>query len=786
MAKAKKNPPADTDVKGVDKSTQPNTETKSSTGDNTYVPSQGASTTDSANIIDDLYTGSAEATFFKSPMVGQTFLEPFNQDDLWQKYGDYRIYEEMGNDDQVSVCLQIKRDLILGSGFSFISQEDGQDDMVKDLQYLFNEEPESSMEELCEEILTAQEFGFSVSEKIFKQIADGQLALKTLKTRYPNSFKFYQDDKGNVEKYTQFTSKEGEKVLNPKSLIHYINKPRFQNPYGTSDLRAAYNAYVVKRQVVKYFAIFLENAAGPKPVARYDKNAPKKAIDDIFNAIKSLQAKSALAIPKEVELEFLEAKNTGEAFEKAVNIFNLFISRALVLPDLVGLSGSQTGGGSYSLGKEQMGLFFLHINRAKKSLERMINKQLVEPVVFWNYGFIKNYPKFKFDPIDQTEARELAKLWLEAVKGKLWKPTEEQINHFVKLAGMPEGEVEFYAEPEPQQFDEYGRPIPPQNKPPGGQNPPPNGSDKNDDKGGGEEGEDENEKLPPKTTDKSADKKEFAQPFGVPPGNYYKKVDFTAIKNKLNDYDASLMNELTPIQNKMFADLEEQLASKRIIQTGNPDKMDTLSLKYKGEMRKVIEKSFRLLYKDAQTQAAAELTKGNYTVKKFAGPYTSPEFEKILEAEVWDFVGDYEYKILKMTKVQLIAAMKDGLPLSSVTTVLNTDGEKLSQQSLERYARTKHTELLNRGRKDYFDSTDVVVAYQYSAIMDNATTEICAGLDGKIFEASSCPIPPMHFNCRSTIIPITKYEDYKPTTSIRGMSPDEFIDENKGSGFSTT
>ncbi len=39
-------------------------------------------------------------------------------------------------------------------------------------------------------------------------------------------------------------------------------------------------------------------------------------------------------------------------------------------------------------------------------------------------------------------------------------------------------------------------------------------------------------------------------------------------------------------------------------------------------------------------------------------------------------------------------------------------------------------------------------------------------------------------NCRSTLIPITKYEEFKPTESIKGVSPDKFIEENKGAGFS--
>ncbi len=779
MAKQK---PPETDVpsqekKAVDKSKGP------VVGD--MIPSGGKQ----PNPIDQLYTGEFEETWFRSPMVSDSYKPPYNRDDLWQKYGDYRVYEEMGQDDQVAVCLRLKKDLILGSGFYFKSLEDGQDDMVSDLMYLFEETPEASIEDMCEEILTATEFGFSLSEKVFKTVEENKLTIKKLLTRHPNSWKIYQDEKGNITKFTQMAEKQ-ELEINPKSLIHFINQPRFQNPYGTSDLRAAFNAYFVKRQVIRYYAIFLEKAASPTPIARYDKNAPKKAIDDIYAAIQKLQAKTAMAIPKDIEMEYLESKSTGEAYEKAINIFNMFIARALFVPDLIGLSGAETGGGSYSLGKEQMRIFFMHIGRSRKQLEKIINKNFVEPMVYWNYGFVKNYPKFKFKPIDTTEATELAKLWTEAVKGKLYKPNEEEINYFRKLVNFPEGDVEFYGETAPQQFDEKGNPIPPQNNDP---NNPFGGKQNADGKPEPDDAAPENpppDKKNPLPNEKPADKKDakivvkekkdFGKVYNLPPGDYCKKVNFKAIETKLNDYDTSLMNDVAPIVKKAFADLETQLEQKRIIQSGNPDKMDTLKLKYMPELRRAFEKSFQLLYKDAQSQAATELNKANYKL-----PTTAPEFNNIVQNEVYKYVGDYEYKILSLTKTALIAAMKDGAPLSTVTTILNTDGSALSDQSLERFSRTKHTEILNRARVDYFDNSGVVSAYQYSAILDDKTTDICAGLDGKIFENGDQPVPPLHFNCRSTLVPITKYEEYKPTTSIKGMDPQDFIEENKGDGFST-
>ena len=54
-----------------------------------------------------------------------------------------------------------------------------------------------------------------------------------------------------------------------------------------------------------------------------------------------------------------------------------------------------------------------------------------------------------------------------------------------------------------------------------------------------------------------------------------------------------------------------------------------------------------------------------------------------------------------------------------------------------------------------------VKKYQYVAILDNRTTNICRKLHNKIFDVNDpkSPKPPQHFNCRSSIVPIFTKED---------------------------
>ena len=717
----------------------------------------------------DYYYGTNETTFQESSYVGDSLVKPYNPDDLVRKAGDYSIYENMLKDDQVSVALQLKKDLVLAAGFKIHAGFD--DDQSKEIEeYLetcLTEYVEIPFIESLEEILSAYEFGFSLTEKVFKFKEDGQLGLKFLKTRHPASWLIHTDEHGNVEKYEQ-RGPNNSLDVEPKSLIHYTNNRKFQNPYGTSDLRPAYGAYFIKREVVKYYAIFLEKAASPIPVARYNKDAPQAAVDAIFSAIKKFQSKTALAIPKYIELEFLEAGNNGESYKQAIAIFNMFIGRSLFVPDLLGFQGAETSGGSYSLGKEQMGVLFKHINRRRQILEDIVNKEIIRPLVIYNYGNVEYFPKFKLNPVRDEELIELAKLWLEGAKSRVFKANDEEINHFRALAKFPEGEIEREEPQVPVGQIQSGMDLP--------NNEATSGEDK-----------DRNKILPKiedpekNQTPTSDDVKSFKKIYNDTPGEYSKKVDFIAIENSMTRFENKVLTDIDPIVSSIIKDLKEQIRTKRIIQTQNTDKIEAINLKYLGKMEKVFRDNFKAAYLDAKGIAQKELFKG----AKFAIPLLDQDFLNVLNNETFHYIGDdWAYQVKKKTRLELIRAIKDGLPISEIEGILDVYGDELTEVSITRYARTKFTEVMNRGRHAFFEESGVVAAYQYSAILDDRATDICSGLHGKIFKAGEEPIPPLHFNCRSQLVAITKFEEWSPDKRADGVPIEKFIDDNIGDGFS--
>ena len=72
--------------------------------------------------------------------------------------------------------------------------------------------------------------------------------------------------------------------------------------------------------------------------------------------------------------------------------------------------------------------------------------------------------------------------------------------------------------------------------------------------------------------------------------------------------------------------------------------------------------------------------------------------------------------------------------------------------------RTSVQQVANEASQQvYRANEDVTQKYQYLATLDSRTSAICRSLDGKTFKYGDGPTPPVHFNCRSTTIPVIDY-----------------------------
>ena len=84
-----------------------------------------------------------------------------------------------------------------------------------------------------------------------------------------------------------------------------------------------------------------------------------------------------------------------------------------------------------------------------------------------------------------------------------------------------------------------------------------------------------------------------------------------------------------------------------------------------------------------------------------------------------------------------------------------------STKQAEGIARTAITYIANRGHMAaYEQNADVLTGVEFTATLDSRTTEICARWDGTVWDVDDPKkqTPPLHFNCRSVLVPVVDWE----------------------------
>lgn len=76
---------------------------------------------------------------------------------------------------------------------------------------------------------------------------------------------------------------------------------------------------------------------------------------------------------------------------------------------------------------------------------------------------------------------------------------------------------------------------------------------------------------------------------------------------------------------------------------------------------------------------------------------------------------------------------------------------QLTRRNAEAIARTSVGTVVNDARQEFFaENDDIFDVELYVATLDGRTTPQCRALDGQRFKIGQGPIPPVHWNCRST------------------------------------
>lgn len=615
------------------------------------------------------------------------------------------------------------------------------------------EQMEGSLLDALNGIMSSLSNGFSMTEKVLKQIeVDGKTwwGIKRLRVKPFASFQFFVDPYGNIEKVLQRWEAH-EQRIDISKFIHHVQNPDVDLHYGQSELREAYRAWFSKDMAIRFWNIHLERHASGFLCIEPDKDAGVniRANTPEYNAIvqvlNNLSVKSGVLLPNGVKAH-LEKPNNTDAYEKAIDKHDLAIAKALLVPNLLGITGQQQTG-SYSQSQTQLEAFLWTLDCEATRLEETIFEQVIKPLCETNFGS-PPYPRFCFEPISDALKLLIVKQWGELVRAGAVQHTDTDEDHVREIMDFPErgAPIQSPIAIDPNKVDpETGKP----HEPPGA----------------GKSPEDDDETIIGRNGVKTTRKA-----FKIAKARAVRRVDFAIIERKATAIEEITIQKMDDALRQGIASMRTAIRSQDV--KANPEAVADIALpsstkrKLKDYMRAGMGEAWGL----GEGQAVREIRRAKGQ-EYDRGPLDDT-FEQYIESKASTFSADIAENTRKKVATILFNGIKGDWTVDEMVSRIDDliDSESIPQLSTA--VRTLTFEAINEARYNYFTQPaldNYVQALEFSAVIDGKTTDICRSMDGHVHAIDSDVwsnyTPPLHFNCRSLLIPVTMDDAWQESSA---------------------
>jgi len=726
-------------------------------------------------------------------------FEKYNPDDLIGRRGP-AIYKKMMQDEQVKASVKFKRDAVTARDYIFTLDGDKYGLSEKEtekriaLSYEIINQLEGSFIDGLNGIMSAIYNGYSMTEKIFSQIEFNNVTwwgIKKLKLKPYDTFYFHVDEFGEEIKTTQKVNNKTQTVELNK-FIKYVVNSDIDEHYGGSELREAYRAWFSKDAIYKFRNIWLERHSGgfrwfqAKDGKTITRGSQEYA--DLQTVLSTIQMSTGAIIPSSVEFNS-DYPNNNVSFKEAIDDNDTAISRALLVPNLLGVS-PQGKNGSNSQATSQLEAFLWTLEADATRLEEAINEQLFRQLAEVNFGD-DAWPRFKFKPATGSKKLEIINTWTTLVTAGAVTRTSTDESHLRELMEFPEISEEDLANAEEERQSRIASD---------------NGDSDNsddDDNANVEEDEKNKEDKPPKEDKKEKEDEELTKESTIIGKGLIsvsaftkslRRCDFAVIGKTTDSIVDEYHAKTADTMDMIFADLIEKGKQGGLLDENVSKNIRLLKVdkQLKRKLNTIQNSMLREGFKEGIKHAALEIDKAKgsgfsrtippervdliatdyFKTKAFkiTGNFTD-EAVNIIEQEIlngarydktWYEVEQEIYKTAATKGLISLDQAKDAL--GEALGVANPDAR------IRTIIRTGTFDAINTARHSYFTDPSLdgfVVGYEYSAILDGRTTAICKHLDEETrgnhpmewWEQNASYRPPNHYNCRSLLIPVTEVDE---------------------------
>lgn len=325
---------------------------------------------------------------------------------------DLQLYDGLLDDDIAMSALQqrqldvISRDWIVEPGADDAQSKAAADHLRENLKRI-------AWDEICTKMLFARWYGYSVGEAMWQIGVDGKLELANVFV--PNRGHFAFTNAGCLV-FRNPEKSEGEPVPDRKFWTMKCGGTHDSQHYGVGLAHWCYWPIYFKRNVVKFWALFLEKFGMPTVVGKFPpgwENDEKK-LGELLQALAAIGTDAAVTVPIGAEIEAFEGARSGSgasSYNEFVETMNAALTRVILSQTMTSEAGPAGLGSSQADVQERKGLAIAQSDSdlLHESFNGSIGKWLTE----WNFpgaAVPRVYRKLQDDEDLDTLAERDAKL----------------------------------------------------------------------------------------------------------------------------------------------------------------------------------------------------------------------------------------------------------------------------------------------------------------------------------------------------------------------------------------
>ena len=229
--------------------------------------------------------------------------------------GDLALYEDVLSEPQVMSTYQQRRNAVTSREWRVEAASDRRADK-KAAEWLEQNLRRIGWDNVTDKMLYSVFFGYAAAELLW-EARDGLLGWRAIKVRDRRRFRFTPE--GGLRLLTFHNMLEGEPCELPYFWHVATGASHDDEPYGLGLGHWLYWPVLFKKNGIKFWLTFLEKFGSPTAIGRYDSGATPTEISRLLAALAAIQTDGAIAVPKGIEVDLLEAARAGTGDYKTLH-----------------------------------------------------------------------------------------------------------------------------------------------------------------------------------------------------------------------------------------------------------------------------------------------------------------------------------------------------------------------------------------------------------------------------------------------------------------------------------